>query len=325
MADFNIRSDSVNVEQIMQQIRARIREKRGVDYTEEQIRELAAVKLETFLNPHSVRSGVLQQFREGGVSAFENYEFEDTTLFESHRAPLRWIRRLLKPILKLFFNFNRLIAVLHVQSRINTKQGQFAQVSVELLNNLVVETTRLAIEVKNLKMRVESLSSRYDFADRRARALEGIVQGKLEDREDEPPPPRQRSQPPSRGGQSQGPRGGQPPAPQQLPQVVAAPGQAQPGQAEAAAPPVPGREGETAGDARRRRRRRRGRRSTTTRTGADETTGAAQDNGETDAQGDAAGGPEDSAREPGTDAADARPDDRAHEPGGPPSPEPEDR
>jgi len=33
MADFNIRSDSVNVEQIMEQIRARIREKRGVDYT----------------------------------------------------------------------------------------------------------------------------------------------------------------------------------------------------------------------------------------------------------------------------------------------------
>ena len=34
MPDFNVRSDSVNVEQIMEQIRARIREKRGVDYTE---------------------------------------------------------------------------------------------------------------------------------------------------------------------------------------------------------------------------------------------------------------------------------------------------
>ena len=36
----------------MRQIRARIREKRGVDYTEEQIRELAKVKLEKFLDPH---------------------------------------------------------------------------------------------------------------------------------------------------------------------------------------------------------------------------------------------------------------------------------
>ena len=98
MADFNIRSDSVNVEQIMEQIRARIREKRGVDYTEQQIRELAAVKLERFLDPQKVRSGLLEQFRKGGISPLENYSFEDTTLFESHRAPIRWIRRLLRPI-----------------------------------------------------------------------------------------------------------------------------------------------------------------------------------------------------------------------------------
>ena len=57
------RSDSVNVEQIMEQIRARIREKRGVDYTEQQIRELAAVKLEKFLDPRGVRSDLLEQFR----------------------------------------------------------------------------------------------------------------------------------------------------------------------------------------------------------------------------------------------------------------------
>src|SRR5512140_613011 len=101
MADFNIRSDSVDVEQIMQQIRARIREKRGVDYTEQQIRELASVKLERFLDPQKVRSELLQQFREGTPASLPTSAFEDTTLFESHRAPLRWIRRLLKPILKL--------------------------------------------------------------------------------------------------------------------------------------------------------------------------------------------------------------------------------
>ena len=64
MPDFNVRSDSVNVEQIMEQIRARIREKRGVDYTEQQIRELAAVKLEKFLDPRGVRSDLLEQFRK---------------------------------------------------------------------------------------------------------------------------------------------------------------------------------------------------------------------------------------------------------------------
>ena len=61
MTDFNVRSDSVDVEQIMRQIRERIRQKRGVDYTEEQIRELAAVKLEKFLDPRSVRSDLIEQ------------------------------------------------------------------------------------------------------------------------------------------------------------------------------------------------------------------------------------------------------------------------
>jgi len=56
MADFNVRSDSVNVEQIMEQIRSRIREKRGVDYTEAEIRELAGVRLEQFIDPDKLRS-----------------------------------------------------------------------------------------------------------------------------------------------------------------------------------------------------------------------------------------------------------------------------
>src|SRR6266511_5628420 len=64
MSEFNIRSDSLNVEQIMEQIRSRIREKRGVDYTEEEIRELAAVKLEKFLDPRAVRSDLLQHYRQ---------------------------------------------------------------------------------------------------------------------------------------------------------------------------------------------------------------------------------------------------------------------
>ena len=63
MSDFTIRADSVDVEQIMRQIRGRIRDKRGVDYTEEQIRELAAAKLERFLDPTGVRSDLLEQFR----------------------------------------------------------------------------------------------------------------------------------------------------------------------------------------------------------------------------------------------------------------------
>ena len=62
MSDFSVRSDNVDVEQIMRQIRSRIREKRGVDYTEDEIRELANVKLEKFIDPKGVRSGLAAYF-----------------------------------------------------------------------------------------------------------------------------------------------------------------------------------------------------------------------------------------------------------------------
>jgi hypothetical protein len=197
MTDFSVRSDAVDVEQIMRQIRSRIREKRGVDYTEEEIRELASVKLETFLDPKGIRSGLLEQYQrqreEPGPA--RNYAFEDTTLFDSPRPFLRAIRKLLRPILKLFFNPDPLIEALHIQSRLNESEALY----YELIHNLVLETTRLSIEVKNLKMRVESTSSRLDFDERRARALEGVVQYR--------PGVVAPLQPPSGGGQGQSAEG----------------------------------------------------------------------------------------------------------------------
>ena len=186
--EFSVRSDSVDVDQIMQQIRARIREKRGVDYTEEELRQLASVKLETFLDPTRVRSDLLAQYRrsretdQGSTLAAppENYAFDDHLVYGSARGLggrlITRVRKLLNPVLKLFINPNPIIHVLHRQSAINTHFDQVSALNYEVMHNLVVELTRLGIEVKNLKMRVESLSGRLDFSDRRARALESVVQ-----------------------------------------------------------------------------------------------------------------------------------------------------
>jgi hypothetical protein len=185
MTDINVRSDSVEVEQIMRQIRARIREKRGADYTEAELQQLASVKLQQFLDPRGLRSDLVEQFRRHRPPSppLPNYAFEDTTLFETHRGPLRTIRRLLQPLLKLFFNPNKISDALHVQAQINdTVAARLAEregldpLLFEVIHNLVIETTRLGIEVQNLKMRVESLSSRLDFDERRARALETVVE-----------------------------------------------------------------------------------------------------------------------------------------------------
>ncbi|MBL8136495.1 MAG: hypothetical protein JNL48_07735 [Acidobacteria bacterium] len=189
-----MRSDSVDVEQIMEQIRRRVRDKRGVDYTEEQIRELAAVRLEKFLDPKNLRSDLLEQFRKSRPAEDSTlppidspYEFEDSTLYDTHRGLLRTMRRLLNPLLKLFFNPNTIVHALHQQADLNKHFARtMAQARIdraawnslyyEVLHNLVLETTRAGIEIKNLKMRVEALSSRLDFSERRVRALEGVVQ-----------------------------------------------------------------------------------------------------------------------------------------------------
>jgi hypothetical protein len=284
MPDFNVRSDSVNVEQIMEQIRTRISEKRGVDYTEQQIRDLAAVKLEKFLDPRGVRSDLLDQFRKA-QPAYEppelpNFAFEDATLFESHRAPIRWIRKLLMPLLKLLFNPNPLIQALHIQSRLNATNAErearresarraMDQLFYELVHNLVVETTRTAIEVKNLKMRVESMSSRLEFNERRARALESVVVYKAPDAEEPPtqrpaaPAPQPRHQPTHPPQQRYVPPPSAPsPAAPGVPIPQAATTALVPSQPQsvAAQPQAQGAPGEGPGQRSRRRRRRRGRR-----------------------------------------------------------------
>lgn len=208
MSEFTIRSESVDVEQIMKQIRARILEKRGADYTEEQIRELASVRLEKFLEPRNLRSDLLEQFRRSRPQVQRTrldpplieapFAFDDQTLFTSHRAPLRLLRRLFRPLLKLLFNPNTLNQILHTQAQFNldlmkrearrriedhdqrqqfeTSRNEWNALYYEVLHNIVIETTRGGIEIQNLRMRVESLSSRLDFSERRVRALEGVVQ-----------------------------------------------------------------------------------------------------------------------------------------------------
>jgi hypothetical protein len=183
MADFTIRGDHVNVEQIMRQIRMRIKEKRGVDYTEDEIRELANVKLEKFLDPRAVRSDLVAEYRRQRASVPpDNFQFEDTTVYESHRAPvLMKIRKLLNPVLKLFFNPNPIIQALHKQSKLNSHVIGFEELNYEVVHNLVLELTRLGIEVKNLRMQVEAMSARQEFNERRARALEGLVQSGMDE------------------------------------------------------------------------------------------------------------------------------------------------
>jgi hypothetical protein len=182
------------------------------------------------------------------------------------------------PLLKLLFNPNPLIQALHIQSRLNTMNAErearresarraMDQLYYELVHNLVVETTRTGIEVKNLKMRIESISSRLEFNERRARALESAVVYKAQESDEAPAQRTAAPAAPSRqqtSSQAAQPRY-TPPTAAAAPVVAqvspAAPsntpaqGQAPQGQQQGSGVP-----GEGPGQRSRRRRRRRGRR-----------------------------------------------------------------
>jgi hypothetical protein len=271
MAEFQVRSDAVDVEQIMRQIRSRIREKRGADYTEQEIRELANVKLEKFLDPRGIRSNLVQEFRRNRVitPAPPTVGIGDVDVFGSPRPILRGIRKLLSPILRLFFSPTPMVhAINSMQKQQNEVNAEFHRrfrqreemdpLYYEVIHNLVVELTRLSIENQNLKMKVESLSSRMDFDERRARALETVVAYK-------PAPRPERVERPQNTAAVQRPASNvqRPPSAAAENQAPAVNGEGQPTPAPVAASTDPQRAGleprdqGERGERRRRRRRRR--------------------------------------------------------------------
>ena len=190
------RGDHVDVEQIMRDIRARIGQRPGIELTDPQVQELAARRLEAILDPRSTSPALLEQLRRSaGVPAVTTptvtadappYRFEDTTLYETHNALTRAIRKLLNPVLKLFFNPNPLIQALNIQSRLNVETGQreaervqqqteWNALHYEILQRLVMEVSRASLEIQALSLQVQSLGAKVDFNERRVRGIEGAL------------------------------------------------------------------------------------------------------------------------------------------------------
>jgi hypothetical protein len=190
--------EQVDVEQIMRDIRARVSSRPGVELSNQQIQELAARRLEAILDPRHIKPAMLDQLRktagepvEAAASSDGGYAFEDTTLYDTHRGLLRFIRGLLNPILKLFFNPTPLVQALNAQARLNReaaereaererRQAEWNALHYELLQRLVMEVSRVAIDTQAVSMRIESLAAKVDFNERRVRSIENAMhQGRV--------------------------------------------------------------------------------------------------------------------------------------------------
>jgi hypothetical protein len=167
---FEIKSADVDVEAIMRSIRKRIEEKKQGLYTEDEIREIASHRLDAVLDAHDFNSDFITDFRS--QPARWNFQFGADEVYRSSRGALgralEAIRRLLRPVQKLFWNPNPMIAALSRQSDLNAYY-------VHLLHNLAVEVTKLNLEVQDLKNRNLQLQGRLEFQVRREKTLEQMV------------------------------------------------------------------------------------------------------------------------------------------------------
>jgi hypothetical protein len=189
------RLDRVDVEQIMRDIRSRIAQRSGVDLSNQQIQELAARRLEAILDPRGLKPELLDQLRRSAgdkaapvddatVPAAQSFPFDEASLYDSPNALLRFIRKLLHPVLRILFNPSPVAHALAQQSRFNSelaardaerdrRQAEWNALHFEILKRLALDLSRSSIETQNLLLRVESLSTKVDFNERRVRTLEG--------------------------------------------------------------------------------------------------------------------------------------------------------
>ena len=165
-----IASKDVDVDELMRQIRQAIAEKKRGLYTDEELREIAERPLEPVLDAHDFKSVLLDELL--GDPGRWNYAFDPDTVYRSSRGAvgqaLEVVRRLLRPVQKLFWNSTPVISALSRQSNLNTTY-------VHLLHNLAVALTRQDLEIHDLKNRLLQLQGRLELQARREKSLETLL------------------------------------------------------------------------------------------------------------------------------------------------------
>jgi hypothetical protein len=217
MSALPVRPDGIDVERIMEQIRARVEERSR--------REAVEAERESAPDADSERDRrVAEPERENALVALppsESFAFHGNSIYWSSRGRgvgqlLHASRRLLAPLLKFVFNIDPMVDALATQARRNVQQAAFdddvarrlaAREEQDALNrraveSLTVEMERLAADMKRHRTLVASAVERLDALEQ-GRAGEHAAKPPGDRQTDErpddarPSPPADETPPPS--------------------------------------------------------------------------------------------------------------------------------
>ena len=167
---FELKAEGVDPLALLADLHRRLAERKQGLYTDEELRFIAERPLEGVLTGRELRADLLEEFRARDPQW--NFSFAPDTVYRSSRGAagraLEAARRLLRPVQKLFWNPNPMIAALSRQSDLN-------RFYVHLLHNLVLELSRLNLEAQELRSRNLHLSGRLEALERREKTLEAMV------------------------------------------------------------------------------------------------------------------------------------------------------
>jgi hypothetical protein len=143
---FEIKAEGVEVERLRSAIREQIEAKKGDLYSEEELQALAERGLEAVLRAGELRGELLEEFkaRDGQW----NYSFDPETVYRSSRGVVGQALEAIRRLLRYY---------------------------VHLLHNLVLELSRLNLELQELRNRNLQLSGRVELLARREKTLEEMV------------------------------------------------------------------------------------------------------------------------------------------------------
>jgi hypothetical protein len=166
---FDVKPGGMELLELLAEVHRRIsaRQEQGL-FSEEELRFIAERPLEGVLQGRDLRADLVDEFR--GRDSQWNFSFGKDEIYRSSRGGLlEAVRRLLRPVQKLFWNPTPMISALSRQSDLN-------RFYVHLLHNLVLELSRLSLEHQELRNRNLQLTGRLEALERREKTLEGMVE-----------------------------------------------------------------------------------------------------------------------------------------------------